>query len=167
MPIVRMYGTIGFFAEDGLESIHVVVNKNARTYQTVKGVKQWGCIINSKAVASMCHLIQKRTQKDQKGGTKKKQKVRQGSNKFGIAMAAPSDVITEQIYAATAPLCNWASDEQGELARLPMHIVKCRRCFTELQTYCDVPFVLMGLHELTHHTHIEKKATKEKVMRPN
>jgi hypothetical protein len=123
IPIVRMCGTIGFFAEDGLESIHVLVNKKTRMYQTFKGVKQWERIIQSKAVASMRNLNQKRTQKDQKGGAKKKQKVRQDSNKFGIAMAAPSDVITEQIYAATAPLRNWASDEQGELARLPMRIV--------------------------------------------
>jgi hypothetical protein len=130
MPIVRMYGTLGFFAEDGIESIHVVVNKNARTYQTVKGLNQWGCMIKSKSVASIQHLIQKRTQNDQKGGAKKKQNVRQGSYKSGIAMAAPSDVITEHIYAATVPLRNWASDEQGELAHLPMHIVKCRGCLT-------------------------------------
>jgi hypothetical protein len=30
------------FVEDGLESIHVAVNKNARTYQTVKGGETMG-----------------------------------------------------------------------------------------------------------------------------
>jgi hypothetical protein len=49
IPVVHEYGTIGFFAEDGLELVHVVCTKYSRTFQTLKVDKKGGCIIKSKA----------------------------------------------------------------------------------------------------------------------
>jgi hypothetical protein len=103
-PVLRKYGTIGFFDEDGLTSVHCVTNKYGGTFQTAKSDKQMECIINSKQVCSVRHLNQKAEREKVGKPPKKKARCEQGENKQGIAFTDPSDAISKQVEADAAPL---------------------------------------------------------------
>jgi hypothetical protein len=179
--MLERYGTIGLFAEDGMESIHAVVNTLARQYASLDPKRRATQIIRQAAGRKRTStLLEKETVKV-KGEQKKKRQRIQGERKAPVVVVDneqhtdPVRMATEEAlnaFFAKAPhLRNQhrmmpheeQDEEQTENITFPnFELVACSKCRNLTSDDALVPDLLFPLHCLVTHAEVDDRMAKKK-----
>jgi hypothetical protein len=168
--MLKLYGTIGFFAEDSMESIHAIVNTLANQFASLD--KNRRCtqvlrVLASRKTCSMANTVEKKEKSlgDSMGMKKRK---RQGKSK---QLTPDNDTVTldQQLKNAISSFINSGGnsadavllddDCDKELLTFPKFtLVPCQKCLTHVDKDVMVPDVLQLLKEVMVHGDLGDKA---------
>ena len=162
------YGTIGFFTEDALESIHAIVNWLAITYAALDKTRRGTQILRAMASrkSEMLDRVQGETKKyGEKGKTRKR--ARQGS-KPSLQHPREESEVEKAIDEALADFFGNNKTQQELTLQLtesenPFEypsdtaLVECELCRSGLNQDVFIPKTLAKLHHLVVHQEIEDK----------
>jgi antitoxin component of RelBE/YafQ-DinJ toxin-antitoxin module len=166
--MLERYGTIGLFAEDGMESIHAVVNRLARQYASLDPKRRATQIIRQTAGRKRTSTLREKEIMEQKGEQNKKRQRIQGERKAPLVLAVVKKEHTDPVKLATEEALDgfftaaphFRNEEQGEeqIITFPdFELVACEKCrhFTSEDTL--VPALLYKLHCLVTHSEIDDR----------
>jgi hypothetical protein len=162
------YGTIGFFTEDALESIHAIVNRLAVTYAALDKTRRGTQILRAMASrkSEMLDRVQVETKKyGEKGKTRKR--ARQGS-KPNLQCSREESEVEKAIDEALSDF--FGNDKTlNELTMLHTEtenpfeypsdkaLIECELCRSGLNQDVFIPKTLAKLHHLAVHQEVEDK----------
>jgi hypothetical protein len=165
---LRTYGTIGFFTEDALESIHAIVNRLAVRYAALDKTRRGTQILRAMASrkSEMLDRVKEETEKYGEKG-KKRKRARQGS-KPNLQGPREESNVEKAIDEALADFFG-KDKSQLELTLqltesenpfeypLDTALVECELCRSGLSQDIFIPTTLAKLHHLIVHQEVEDK----------
>jgi len=165
---LRTYGTIGFFTEDALESIHAIVNRLAKTYASLDKTRRGTQILRAMASrkSEMLDRVQEETKKYGEKG-KQRKRARQGS-KPDLQYPREESKVEKAIDEALADFFG-SNKTQTELTlqltesdnpfKYPSDtaLTECELCRSGLSQDVFIPKTLSKLHHLVVHQEVEDK----------
>jgi hypothetical protein len=136
IEMMNRHGTIGLFAEDGMESIHALVNTLARQYASLDPTRRVTQIVRQTAGRSRIATKKETETMEQKGEQNKKRRRTQGNRKANVAAVNNNDhtdpvkVATEEAltaFFAAAPHFRNQEDEQEQITFPEFQLVACEK----------------------------------------
>jgi hypothetical protein len=175
IEMLNRYGTIGLFAEDGMESIHAVVNTLARQYASLDPKRRATQIIRQTAGRKRISTLRETETMEKKGEQKKKRQRIQGERKVPVAVA---DQRTDPVQAATEEALNAfftaaphfrnkldaPNDEEQDEEKITFpdfQLVACEKCRNLTSDDILVPDLLFKLHCLVTHAEVDDRMAKQ------
>jgi len=175
LEMLKRYGTIGLFAEDGMESIHAVINTLARQYASLDPKRRATQIIRQTAGRKRTSTLREIETIEIKGEQKKKRQRIQGERKAVVPVA---DQCTDPVKAATEEALNAffaaAPHFRNELDVLPheeqdeetitfpdFQLVTCQKCRNLTSDDILIPDLLFKLHCLVTHAEVDDRMAKQ------
>ena len=173
LEMMDRYGTIGLFAEDGMESIHALVNTLARQYASLDPTRRVTQIVRQAAGRKRTTTKKETETMEQKGEQKKKRQRTQGERKVSVAVVNnghtdPVKLATEEAlnaFFSVAPhFRNQRDEEQDEdqITFPTFELVACEKCRSLTLEDTLVPGLLLKLHCLIAHAEVDDRIAKSK-----
>ena len=180
---IGIYGTIGMFCEDSLESIHAIVNSVARIYASAPAKERTGLVFQSlhaRKQGKQKANVQARLEKLKKKLSGTGQRKRQGKNvsklqqiqtnepkyiqqlKDNLSQSLYNDLFITRIDESTEEIVKLSLDDVDSKERddhfknLDMELMPCPHCLV-LRQDKEVPKCLMSLHIYISHSSFNDK----------
>jgi len=185
--MLKLYGTIGFFAEDSMESIHAIVNALANQFAALDKSRRCTQVLRvlaSRKMSSMDIAVEKQEKYGDSVNLKKRKRV-QGQNKKLATETAAAAAVDQKLENAievfmracgthdacksiesdrrvndisNSPAVVLDDDCGKELTFPTFTLVPCHNCLDYLDSDVTVPDVLVPLHEVLVHGDLGDKA---------
>ena len=173
---LQIYGTIGFWAEDSVESIHAIANALARRYAALSPEMRATCIFRALAARKTRQAAQLKAKLEgggSRGSTdfnRKRKRIQGHSSSENEFSAAYSEVVVEQAADEFLEILKSAEDDAAndegnhEGPVFPkVAMVDCAKCRISAQKDdVQVPDVYLQLHELLFHKEVGEKLENTK-----
>ena len=159
---IDTYGTVGFFTEDALESIHARVNYFVARFASLDPERRVRQVVRSLA-SDKKSKMRRESRRKVNETTKKPTSRRQGrGGKKRSHTISAGDPVTEKVGAALNFYAEGGEDGTP-MEKLPETGTDlCRQCGRYLQKDRAIPSCMMDLHEALCHVHNEDKSDKNK-----
>jgi di/tripeptidase len=172
---LRTYGTIGFFTEDALESIHAIVNRLAKTYAALDKTRRGTQILRAMA-SRKSEMLDRVKEETEKYGEKGKKRIRARQGSKPVLQIPREDSNIEK--AIDEALADFFGNDKTQLeltlqlteSENPFEyptdttLVECKLCRSGLSQDVFIPSTLAKLHHLVVHQEVEdrqKSSTKK------
>jgi hypothetical protein len=166
--VLDTYGTIGFWAEDAVESIHAIVNVLSRRYAALDPSRRATQIMRASEARKEAKSAVLQSKRAAGKSTDNKRKRKNGTSEVpcgdmpsacsSAKAASPVEAANEFLTAVTD-----ATAATGEAGAFPdFTMVPCEACKEQLEQETSIPSVLVSLHTQLHHVETGDKFVKNK-----